>query len=446
MSSTQSSRILTPADSGGPSSPPPTLPEGWLAQWEGVSRKWYYVQRATGKSQWEVPTEPFIPTPSSTPQSAASPSPYHPPRMGSLPAQDTTEATRELMSLRGGNMRQSGGSFPNTHFDSSTVTPQSTQEYQQVPSAGSQSTPVAGVSNHQSRSPSQGILNQVASDLAHRVAEGQSNQQTSDQSQFSYSQPGPYTNNFNPQYPSGPNQFHQGYQMGQENVQMQDASPIGAASSPQQQDPSVAYHADTNMYAQQQQQYSLGQAAGLAPNTDSQYQYHPAQNQSTVQQPADQTMMQPGQQYAPAPPQVDPNAITVIHREPGAPPLFPTPHRGGPRQPHNSRITTPPRSAAHYDTHPRQYYANEPRSSNSPPTAMHNQPPYPHQDAMYPQHSMGPPPPHYGNRGDYPYDSRAYRPVDDYGMPRPGPSPPGMHGGGRYPPAHQYGGGGGYGR
>ncbi|KAJ5493412.1 hypothetical protein N7539_002158 [Penicillium diatomitis] len=56
-----------PADTAGPSSPPPRLPEGWLPQWEGVGRQWYYVQRATGKSQWEIPTEPVIMTPSSTP-------------------------------------------------------------------------------------------------------------------------------------------------------------------------------------------------------------------------------------------------------------------------------------------------------------------------------------------------------------------------------------------
>ncbi|KAJ5502536.1 WW/Rsp5/WWP [Penicillium fimorum] len=56
-----------PADTAGPSSPPPQLPEGWLPQWEGVRRKWYYVQRTTGKSQWEIPTEPIVLTPSTTP-------------------------------------------------------------------------------------------------------------------------------------------------------------------------------------------------------------------------------------------------------------------------------------------------------------------------------------------------------------------------------------------
>ncbi|KAF3386853.1 hypothetical protein F1880_001270 [Penicillium rolfsii] len=58
-----------PADTAGPSSPPPRLPDGWLPQWEGVQRQWYYVQRATGKSQWDVPTEPVVLTPSTTPTS-----------------------------------------------------------------------------------------------------------------------------------------------------------------------------------------------------------------------------------------------------------------------------------------------------------------------------------------------------------------------------------------
>lgn len=40
-----------------------------LPQWEGVQRKWYYVQRTTGKSQWEIPTEPVVLTPSTTPTS-----------------------------------------------------------------------------------------------------------------------------------------------------------------------------------------------------------------------------------------------------------------------------------------------------------------------------------------------------------------------------------------
>ncbi|KAH0601932.1 hypothetical protein MHUMG1_00811 [Metarhizium humberi] len=41
----------------GPSFAPPQLPPGWIAQWDGASKKYYYVQLATGVSQWEIPTQ-----------------------------------------------------------------------------------------------------------------------------------------------------------------------------------------------------------------------------------------------------------------------------------------------------------------------------------------------------------------------------------------------------
>ncbi|KAL8951775.1 MAG: hypothetical protein Q9222_002266 [Ikaeria aurantiellina] len=46
-----------------------------LPQWEGQSRKYYYVQRATGHSQWDVPTQPAlsVPTPDPTPQPIGDP-------------------------------------------------------------------------------------------------------------------------------------------------------------------------------------------------------------------------------------------------------------------------------------------------------------------------------------------------------------------------------------
>ncbi|KAH8165932.1 hypothetical protein CIB48_g2332 [Xylaria polymorpha] len=40
----------------GPTFEPPHLPPGWIAQWDGSSKKYYYVQLSTGVSQWEVPT------------------------------------------------------------------------------------------------------------------------------------------------------------------------------------------------------------------------------------------------------------------------------------------------------------------------------------------------------------------------------------------------------
>jgi hypothetical protein len=40
----------------GPSFAPPPLPEGWIAQWDGMSKKYYFVQLSTGASQWDTPT------------------------------------------------------------------------------------------------------------------------------------------------------------------------------------------------------------------------------------------------------------------------------------------------------------------------------------------------------------------------------------------------------
>jgi len=41
----------------GPTFEPPHLPPGWIAQWDGASKKYYFVQLSTGVSQWEVPTD-----------------------------------------------------------------------------------------------------------------------------------------------------------------------------------------------------------------------------------------------------------------------------------------------------------------------------------------------------------------------------------------------------
>ena len=43
--------------SDGPTFPPPPLPRGWVAQWDAASKKYYFVQLATGVSQWDTPTE-----------------------------------------------------------------------------------------------------------------------------------------------------------------------------------------------------------------------------------------------------------------------------------------------------------------------------------------------------------------------------------------------------
>ena len=48
-----------PASPGneGPTFAPPNLPPGWIAQWDGNSRKYYFVQLSTGVSQWDTPTD-----------------------------------------------------------------------------------------------------------------------------------------------------------------------------------------------------------------------------------------------------------------------------------------------------------------------------------------------------------------------------------------------------
>jgi hypothetical protein len=41
----------------GPTFAPPQLPPGWIAQWDGTSKKYYFVQLSTGVSQWDTPTD-----------------------------------------------------------------------------------------------------------------------------------------------------------------------------------------------------------------------------------------------------------------------------------------------------------------------------------------------------------------------------------------------------
>ncbi|EFR00810.1 hypothetical protein MGYG_09030 [Nannizzia gypsea CBS 118893] len=150
--SPQSSRVMSP-DAAGPSSSPPVLPEGWLAQWDGRQQRWYYVQPVTRKSQWEIPTEPFIASTSSTPHSAASPGPYPSPLTMSSTSPES-EATRELMEVRnakwGGN-----GNFAATQ----QLSPQST-------SPRSQRTPVAGDGVPHPRSSAQSTPVHAISDIS----------------------------------------------------------------------------------------------------------------------------------------------------------------------------------------------------------------------------------------------------------------------------------------
>ncbi|KAI8881234.1 hypothetical protein K501DRAFT_334875 [Backusella circina FSU 941] len=35
---------------------PPSLPPGWIALWDETSQRYYYLEQATGLTQWDVPT------------------------------------------------------------------------------------------------------------------------------------------------------------------------------------------------------------------------------------------------------------------------------------------------------------------------------------------------------------------------------------------------------
>ncbi|KAJ5754066.1 uncharacterized protein N7511_008219 [Penicillium nucicola] len=137
-----------PADTAGPSSPPPRLPEGWLAQWEGVQRKWYFVQRTTGKSQWDIPTEPVLLTPSTTPipGPGSSQAPISNKIGNSLRAVETGDTTAGLNRSAADSARVSssghspmyGGSENPMHGSAGVLGPYSNHTGQHIPGAYSQ--------------------------------------------------------------------------------------------------------------------------------------------------------------------------------------------------------------------------------------------------------------------------------------------------------------------
>lgn len=69
-----------------------------LAQWDSSRRKYYYVQRATGHSQWEIPTQPALsaPTPDPTPQQASDPFQQPPDGSAGTPDANGSGAIRGL--------------------------------------------------------------------------------------------------------------------------------------------------------------------------------------------------------------------------------------------------------------------------------------------------------------------------------------------------------------
>jgi hypothetical protein len=63
----------------GPPSPygaPPPMPPGWIQQWDQGSQRWYHVEQATGRTQWDPPVHlppgPYAPPPAGAPHVAPS--------------------------------------------------------------------------------------------------------------------------------------------------------------------------------------------------------------------------------------------------------------------------------------------------------------------------------------------------------------------------------------
>jgi hypothetical protein len=53
---------------------PPPMPPGWVQQWDQNSQRWYYLEQATGRTQWDpplnLPPGPYAPPPTGAPYQA----------------------------------------------------------------------------------------------------------------------------------------------------------------------------------------------------------------------------------------------------------------------------------------------------------------------------------------------------------------------------------------
>ncbi|KAJ5580924.1 hypothetical protein N7450_007225 [Penicillium hetheringtonii] len=77
--------ILCPAPG---SSSPPTVPDGWKAQFDDRYNAWFYVNLATGKSQWEHPQPPTAPPPGPPPSELPAYDQSGPANPSTLPTDD----------------------------------------------------------------------------------------------------------------------------------------------------------------------------------------------------------------------------------------------------------------------------------------------------------------------------------------------------------------------
>lgn len=68
--------------SGYPGSPvpkggPPPAPQGWTQEYDARSQRWYYIERSTGRTQWELPSY-VLPRAATLQSDVRMPSPYQP--------------------------------------------------------------------------------------------------------------------------------------------------------------------------------------------------------------------------------------------------------------------------------------------------------------------------------------------------------------------------------
>lgn len=85
---------------------PPPMPPGWVAQFDQNSQKWYYIDQATGRSQWEPPAH--APPPQG---------PYAPPPSGPPGAPYGQGAAQNERGLFGASHDQSHGGYPTGQGD-----------------------------------------------------------------------------------------------------------------------------------------------------------------------------------------------------------------------------------------------------------------------------------------------------------------------------------------
>ncbi|KAM5444733.1 hypothetical protein MferCBS31731_000188 [Microsporum ferrugineum] len=406
--SPQSSRVMSP-DAAGPSSSPPVLPEGWLAQWDGRQQRWYYVQPVTRKSQWEIPTEPFIASTSSTPHSAASPGPYPSPLTMSSTSPES-EATRELMEVRNGKWG-GNGNFAATQ----QLSPQST-------SPRSQRTPVAGDVIQHSRSSAQSTPVHVIPDLF--ALAGQDEMVTQHNS-ASHSRVGSNT----PQQPiSLPGQaqgFHatSGSPANQQlqqhfppQPQSYNENPIQSSGVPMGQPQHVN---SIPMNPSPPGQFYGGQMHDPNPRSF-----------SGPPQPGDPRFANQPIPVTPGkfPPRVSPvhnqrhqeHGITLLNQDPNAPPIFPVSHREAQRKRQSERQE----SYAKYQAGP----AGQPYPSRGPPTGNYD---HRYREPESLPRNIPPPPAGFGSNPIYDPHIDQGRPI--YQEPIPGPS------GGQYATSRQHG-------